>query len=162
MYGNRGTIFRAFTAGSPFQYQIAETRGCFFGIGPALSDFLEGQLACSGGILLLPFRSLLDQTVEYLLVDLEGSSLAAHSSDPDLLDPVSLADGIDDLLSFNDPAEDGVKSVEPGGGFVGDEKLAAVGAGAAVGHAESPRSGVFQIGIQLVGKAVSRASRTVA
>ena len=61
----------------------------------------------------------------------------------------------------DDPAEDSVETVEPGSGFVRDEKLAAVGVGAAVRHAENPRSGVFQIGIQLVGKAVSRASRAV-
>ena len=45
-------------------------------------------------------------------------------------------DFVDDVLAFNDFAEDGVLAGEPGGGRDGDEELAAVGVGAAVGHGE--------------------------
>ena len=41
-----------------------------------------------------------------------------------------------DVHAFSDFAEDGVVHVEPWGGCGGDEELAAVGAGAGVGHGE--------------------------
>ena len=43
-------------------------------------------------------------------------------------------DLLGDILAFDDFAEDGVLAGEPIGGDCGDEELAAVGAGAGVGH----------------------------
>src|SRR5208337_2383048 len=49
-----------------------------------------------------------------------------------------------DILAFDDLAEDGVAIVEVRRGRNSDEKLAAIGAGAGIGHGELARLGMAQ------------------
>ena len=76
------------------------------------------------------------------------------------LDFVAAADGVDDVLTFGDFTEDGVFAVEVWCGEVGDEELAAVGAGAGVGHGEDAGLVVFEGGDECVAKFVARAARS--
>lgn len=48
-------------------------------------------------------------------------------------------DGIDHTLASSDFTEDGMAVIEVGGGDVGDEKLGAIRAGAAICHREDAR-----------------------
>src|SRR5690606_36494497 len=57
-----------------------------------------------------------------------------------------------------DLAEDGVAAVQPGGGDMGDEELAAIGAGAGIGHGQLARGIVAQVRADLVLEAVARAA----
>jgi hypothetical protein len=47
---------------------------------------------------------------------------------------IALADGVDDILAFYHFAKDGVFAIEMGLRRMGDEELAAVGAGASIRH----------------------------
>src|SRR5690606_16528823 len=49
-------------------------------------------------------------------------------------DLVALLDAVDDVLAFDHLAEHGVFAVQPRARHVGDEELAAIGAGAGIGH----------------------------
>jgi hypothetical protein len=75
--------------------------------------------------------------------------------DFDLSDGIAGGDGIDDVLALSDFTEDAVFAVEPGGGFVSDEELGAVGAGAGVGHGEDSGLGVFEGGIEFIAELVA-------
>jgi len=55
-----------------------------------------------------------------------------------------------------------VLAVQPGRRFVGDEELAAVGAGPRVGHGKDPRAVVPEGGLDFVGEAVARPAGAVA
>ena len=54
-------------------------------------------------------------------------------------------DGLDNVHTFGDGAEDNVLAVKPVGLDSAQEKLAAVGARACVGHREGARAGVLQL-----------------
>jgi hypothetical protein len=66
-----------------------------------------------------------------------------------------LGDFFDNVVAFNDFAEDGVFIVEPGRGGDGDEKLAAVGMGTGVGHGEEALFPVVEGGMEFVGEFVA-------
>ena len=70
--------------------------------------------------------------------------------DFDFHDLVLLRDRVDDILAFGDFAEDGMLAVEVGSRQMGDEKLAAVRAGAGIGHRENPGLVVLEAGFDLV------------
>lgn len=78
----------------------------------------------------------------------------------DGIDGVTLFDGIDDILTFGDFAEDGVLAIEPGGSDVGDEKLASVGSGACVGHGENTGNVMLEVGAAFVFKFVAGTTAT--
>jgi hypothetical protein len=73
-----------------------------------------------------------------------------------------LLDAVYDVLAFGDFTEDGVFSVEPVGGDVGDEELTAVGTWACVGHREDAGLAVFEGGVELVAEAVAGAAHSAA
>jgi len=54
-------------------------------------------------------------------------------------DLVALLDGVDDVFAAGHLTEDGVLVIEIGAVDVGDEELAAVGAGSGVGHGDDSR-----------------------
>src|SRR5512143_17694 len=70
---------------------------------------------------------------------------------------VSFGNGGHHLHPLDHLAEDGVLAVEPGSRHVGDEELAAVGAGAGVGHGQDARAAVLERRVKLVGKGVAGA-----
>src|SRR5208283_5447928 len=59
------------------------------------------------------------------------------------------------ILAFHHVAEDGVAIIQVRRGRDGDEELAAIGAGAGIGHGESARLGMAQRWMELVRKAVA-------
>ena len=65
---------------------------------------------------------------------LRSEEVVGGIEDFDFLDFVALLDRVDDILALRDAAEDGVFAIEPSGRHMSDEKLAAIGAGAGVGH----------------------------
>src|SRR3546814_8872939 len=67
-------------------------------------------------------------------VRLGGQYGVGIALDRDLADVVALLDLVDRLQALDHLAEHGVLAVQPGGGDVGDEELAAVGVRAGVGH----------------------------
>ena len=73
-----------------------------------------------------------------------------------------MLDGVYDVLAFGDFTEDGVFSVEPIGGDVGDKELTAVGTWACVSHREDAGLAVFEGGVELVAEAVTGAAHTAA
>ena len=75
-------------------------------------------------------------------------------------DLVTLADGIDHVLSLAGFTEDGVLAIKVRGGAVGDEELAAIGAGTGIGHGEDAGLVVAQVAFAFVLKVVSRAAAT--
>lgn len=76
--------------------------------------------------------------------------------DLDVLDrPIQLARPrtahlVDDIHAIDDLAKDGVLAIEVRRGGQGDEELAAVGAGPAVGHGQDALAGVSARGVELV------------
>ena len=117
---------------------------------PATRDSLPATLH------LLPVEDFVPLGQMGLLVFVE---IFRGVEDFDLFDFVALGDGIDDILSFGHFTEDGVFAVEVRRGNMSDEKLAPIGAGAAVGHGENTRLVVFEAGSDFVAKFVSRAAR---
>lgn len=73
-------------------------------------------------------------------------------------DLISLADLIDDVLAVRYLTKYRVLTIEVGSGYVGDEKLRTVGAGAGVGHREYAGRAVAQIGMKFVGEFVAGAT----
>jgi len=63
---------------------------------------------------------------------------------------VDVANGVNNVHSALDAAEDGVLVVEPGGFVKGDEELRAVGVFAGIGHAEDTLAGVFEAAVELI------------
>ena len=80
--------------------------------------------------------------------------------DVDGIDGVALADRIYDILILGaiDCAEDGVLAIEPGGGDMGDEELAAIGARARIGHGEETGAIMLESWSKFVGKFVAGAA----
>ena len=63
---------------------------------------------------------------------------------------VAQRDLVEHLFPFDHLAKDRVHVVEPVGGRKGDEELAAVGAGARIGHGQQARTVEAQAGIELI------------
>ncbi len=99
--------------------------------------------------------------VEGGLAGLEGEGVGAVADNRDAHHLVALLDHVDDMLSFDDLAEDAVLVVEPWGGDMGDKELRAVGAGSRVGHGQDAGALVAQAGVELVVEAVAGAAATV-
>ncbi len=76
------------------------------------------------------------------------------------LNRVALADPVHDVLSGGDFAKDGVFVIQPGSGHMGDEKLTAIGGGAAIGHREKAGFVVFERGNELVAEIIAGAARS--
>ena len=89
---------------------------------------------------------------------LGGEEVVSGIEDFDRFDGVALGDGVDDVLAFGHRAEDGVLSVKPRGGDVGDKELAAVGPGSGVGHGEDAGFVVLEFRRALVLEAIARAA----
>ncbi len=87
---------------------------------------LPVQAALSGGKLTIGLGDALDGDG----LEDNGAFRAVHAVAGDS------ADLLDDVVAFDDFAEDGVFAGEPGGGSYGDEELAAVGVGAGVCHGQ--------------------------
>ena len=94
-------------------------------------------------------------------VSLESLCLIAHAQNGELDDLIALGNGVDHVLIFfaKHLAEYGVFTVEPRGGLVGDEKLAAICAGTGVSHGENAGPHVFEGRINLIDKAITRTAR---
>ena len=73
----------------------------------------------------------------------------------DLLDLITLLDGIDDILTFGDKPENRMLPVEVGRRKMGDKELAAICSGAGIGHREDACLVVLEAGFDLVFKTVS-------
>ena len=73
-----------------------------------------------------------------------GEESIGRATDLDAEDFVAFFDRVDDVLTFGHFTKDRVFSIQPWGGFVGDEELRAVGAGSGVGHGEDAGLGVCQ------------------
>ena len=73
-------------------------------------------------------------------------------------DFIALGGGVDGVHALGDGAEDAVFAVEPRGGDVGDEELAAVGARAGVGHGEDAGPGVAERLVELVRELIAGAA----
>src|SRR5580692_2162597 len=71
-------------------------------------------------------------------------------------------DCVGDVLAFDDVAENGVAVIEVRRGCHSDEKLAAVGAWARVGHRKFSGLRMTKAGVKFVGKVVARAAAAVA
>jgi len=80
--------------------------------------------------------------------------------DLNAVDKVALFDGKENIFAGNDAAKDTVLTIEPGGSDMGDEKLAAVGVGAGIGHAQHTRAIMFEVGVKFVAEAIARAATT--
>src|SRR5579871_3030555 len=89
--------------------------------------------------------------------DLEGTDLDVFLG-PILCAAWNFRDLIDNVVSFDDFAEHAVFVIEPGGGGDGNEELAAVGIGASIGHGQHAGLRVLQIGVELIGKLITRAT----
>src|SRR5579864_1132790 len=63
---------------------------------------------------------------------------------------VALLGGVDHVLALGDLSEDGVLAVQPVGGDVGDEELAAVGARPGVDHRERAHFVLVWVALELV------------
>lgn len=80
----------------------------------------------------------------------------ASPNDFDLVVRLVLGVGLDQSHALNhshatlDPAKDRMLSVQPWGRGKGDEELAAVGVGPAVGHAQNSSTGVLELASNLV------------
>ncbi len=72
--------------------------------------------------------------IHYSLFVIHYSFLILLFSDENLFHDVALADGVHNVLTFNDFSENGVVTVEPRRGDVRDEKLRTVRVWAGVCH----------------------------
>ena len=93
---------------------------------------------------------------------MDGEEGVGRVENLDLEDLVALGDGVDRGQALGDGAEDAVFAVEPRRGDVGDEKLAAIGAGAGVGHGEDAGLGVTEGFVELVCELVAGPAGAVA
>src|SRR5580704_2862500 len=90
--------------------------------------------------------------------------LNLHRIDPHLLDgPVlgaarDLGNLLHHLIALDHFAENAVLVVEPGRGGNGDKELAAVGAGAGIGHGEQAVPGMIEVLMKFVGEFVAGAA----
>jgi hypothetical protein len=75
-------------------------------------------------------------------------------------DFVALLDGIDDILALDHLSEDGVLGVQIAGFDVGDEKLAAIGAGSGICHGQRADCVNVGLALDLVVEAVAWAACT--
>ena len=86
---------------------------------------------------------------------LRSEEIVGGIQDFDFFDLIALGDGIDHVLAFGHKAEDRVFSVKVRGRHVGDEKLAAIGAGACIGHGENTGAVVLESALHFIFEAVS-------
>ena len=89
---------------------------------------------------------------------LRGEQLVGGIENFDALDLVALRDRVHHVLALGHFAEDRVLAIEPRTGHVRDEKLAAVRAGAGVGHRENAGLRVLERLVDLVGEIVAGAA----
>ena len=82
------------------------------------------------------------QRGELRFVTFERLGFFANSLDGELSEFVTLGNGVNHVLPIDDATEYGVLAIKPRCRLVSDEKLAAIGAGAGVGHRKNPRAAV--------------------
>src|SRR5580704_6158824 len=93
------------------------------------------------------------------LLPLNLHRIDAHFLDGPVLGAArDLGDLLHHVIAFDHFAENAVLVVEPWRGGNGDEELAAVGAGAGIGHGEQTGLGMFEILMKLVGEFVAGAA----
>ena len=91
---------------------------------------------------------------------MSGEELGRVAVDDHRLHHVVLDDGVHHVLSLDHPTEDRVPAIEVHRCLIRDEKLAAVGRGAGVGHRENARAVVLKRGGGLVLERVPRPAPT--
>src|ERR1022692_2869002 len=70
----------------------------------------------------------------------------------------NFGDFVDHVVAFHHLAEDAVLFIQPRSGRYRDEELAAVGVRAGVGHRQKALFGMVEIGMKLIGEAISRSA----
>ncbi len=93
-----------------------------------------------------------------MLQDSVISSVLSVTAGSIALTGIASRDGEQDIQTLDDLTEDAVFAIQPGSRHVGDEELAAVGAGSGIRHRQNTRLVMLEAGIELILEAVARSA----